>query len=80
MEDATNLGRIDLSLRLPGQVLLFEFKVVDDAPQGEALAPIRARGYAGKYHGRAAAIHLVGVEFSWRARNIVGFDVETVAG
>ncbi|NZD59450.1 PD-(D/E)XK nuclease domain-containing protein, partial [Sphaerotilus montanus] len=63
-----------------GAVWVFEFKVVELVPQGKALAQIRDRGYADKYRGRGESIHLIGVEFSRVDRNIVGFEVETLAG
>ena len=78
VEDATNLGRIDLTLRVPGQLYLFEFKVVEQQPVGQALAQIRTRGYADKYRSLRLPIHLIGVEFSKADRNIVGFEVETL--
>jgi hypothetical protein len=78
VEDATNHGRIDLTVRIPGEVFLFEFKVVADAPEGHALRQIREKGYAEKYRGQGSAVHLIGVEFSRTARNVVGFEVETV--
>jgi hypothetical protein len=53
--------------------------VVELAPKGQALQQIRDRGYADKYRGRGEPIHLVGVEFSRDSRNIVGFEVETLA-
>ncbi|NZD59441.1 PD-(D/E)XK nuclease domain-containing protein, partial [Sphaerotilus montanus] len=62
-----------------GAVWVFEFKVVELVPQGKALAQIRDRGYADKYRGRGEPIHLIGVEFSRVNRNIVGFEVETLA-
>ncbi len=49
-------------------------------PQGRALQQIKDRGYADKYRGRGEPIHLIGVEFSRAERNIVGFEVETLAG
>ena len=78
VEDATSHGRIDLTVRTPGQVFLFEFKVVADAPEGHALQQIRDRRYAEKYLGQGADVHLIGIEFSRTARNVVGFEVETV--
>ena len=77
VEDATNHGRIDLVL-LGAQVFIFEFKVVTDQPEGTALAQIRARGYADKYRSAEHTLHLIGIEFSRAARNIVGFEVETL--
>jgi Predicted AAA-ATPase/PD-(D/E)XK nuclease superfamily len=80
VEDATNKGRIDMTVLAAGAVWVFEFKVVELVPQGKALAQIRDRGYADKYRGRGEPIHLIGVEFSRVDRNIVGFEVETLAG
>jgi hypothetical protein len=80
VEDATNHGRIDLTLILTGQVFLFEFKVVADAPEGHALAQIRDKGYPEKYLGQGSDVHLIGVEFSKSARNVVGFEAQTITG
>jgi hypothetical protein len=78
LEDTTNHGRIDMAVLFNGEVLLFEFKVVELAPQGRALQQIKDKGYADKYRARGEPIHLIGVEFSRDSRNVVGFDVETV--
>jgi hypothetical protein len=77
-EDITNKGRIDMSVLFNGQVYLFEFKVVEDFPQGRALQQIKDRGYADKYRARGEPIHLIGVEFSREQRSVVGFEVETL--
>jgi hypothetical protein len=37
-EDSSNAGRLDLAVRHAGQLYLFEFKVVELAPDGSALA------------------------------------------
>jgi Predicted AAA-ATPase/PD-(D/E)XK nuclease superfamily len=79
VEDATNLGRIDMSVRLAHCVYLFEFKVVELLPQGRALQQIKDKGYAEKYRGGGVPIYLVGVEFSKLGRNLLGFEVETFA-
>lgn len=79
LEDATNQGRIDLTLLFPGQVFLFEFKVVELAPNGQALQQLKDRSYADKYLARGEPIHLIGVEFSKASRNIVAFDVQTLS-
>jgi hypothetical protein len=76
VEDNTSLGRIDMTLKFNEQVYIFEFKVVELAPEGKALQQIKNKNYADKYHALNQAIHLVGVEFSKETRNIVGFDVE----
>jgi len=78
-EEGSNAGRLDLALRFNGQVYLFEFKVVELAPEGRALAQIKERGYADRYRGQGLPIHLIGVEFSRKRRTLVGFAVETIA-
>jgi hypothetical protein len=78
LEDTTNHGRIDMAVLFNNEVLLFEFKVVELTPQGQALQQIKDKGYADKYRARGEPIYLIGVEFSKDSRNVVGFEVETV--
>jgi len=78
LEDPTNVGRIDMTVLFNHQVFLFEFKVVELNPAGQALAQIKANHYADKYHALGQPIHLIGVEFSKASRNIVGFEFETL--
>jgi len=79
LEDATNQGRIDMTVRFEGRIYLFEFKVVDLAPEGRALQQIKDRRYAEKYRALGQPIALIGVEFSRTERNIVGYEVEEIA-
>jgi hypothetical protein len=76
-EESSNAGRLDLALRFNGQVYLFEFKVVELAPEGRALGQIKDRGYADKHRAAGQPIHLIGVEFSREQRSVVGFEVES---
>ena len=76
VEDASSRGRADLAVRLAGAVYLFEFKVVEQAPEGSALAQLQAKGYADKYRVEAEVIYLIGLEFSREQRNIVAFETE----
>jgi hypothetical protein len=78
LEDPTNHGRIDMAVLFNGHVFLFEFKVVELNPAGQALQQIKDRRYADKYLDRGEPVHLIGVEFSKASRNIVGFEVETL--
>ncbi|MEZ5536303.1 MAG: ATP-binding protein [Thiolinea sp.] len=78
VEDATNLGRIDMTLKFNQQIYIFEFKVVELVPEGEALQQIKDQGYAEKYRDYKQPIHLIGVEFSKDQRNIAGFELETM--
>ena len=77
-EEATNFGRIDMAVRLGGQYYLFEFKVVEQVPDGKALQQIKDKGYADKYRAAGLPIHLIGIEFSKAQRNVVGFEVESL--
>ena len=73
VEDSTSLGRLDMALRFHGRVYLFEFKVVEQAGSGSAMAQLQARRYADKYRADGP-VRLVGVEFSSASRNIVSFE------
>jgi hypothetical protein len=74
LEDTTSLGRIDMTLKFNGQIYIFEFKVVEMAPEGSALQQIKDKAYADKYVALQQPMHLIGVEFSKDPRNIVGFE------
>ena len=76
VEDSSNRGRADMAVRFGGNVYLFEFKVVEQASEGAALAQLRERGYADKYRASGDPIHLIGVEFSKSTRNVTAFAVE----
>ena len=76
LEDTTNHGRIDMSVRFNGHIYLFEFKVVELVPEGKALQQLKDKGYADKYRELGETIHLIGVEFSREQRCVVGFEVE----
>lgn len=78
VEDASNYGRVDMAVDFDGHIYLFEFKVVEQLPEGRALEQIKAKGYADKYRASGKIIHQVGVEFSSQQRQIVAFEVETV--
>ncbi|MEN9868235.1 MAG: hypothetical protein RL748_3825 [Pseudomonadota bacterium] len=74
VEDATNHGRIDMTLILPQHIYLFEFKVVELLPDGRALQQLQDKCYADKYRALGLPISLIGIEFSRQARNVVGFE------
>ena len=76
VEDSTSHGRLDMAVRFNGNVYLFEFKVVELAPGGGAMAQLKAKGYADKYRHLGQPIHLIAVEFSKASRNVTAFDVE----
>ena len=78
VEDSDARGRVDMAVRCDGGVYLFEFKVVEQAGEGAAMAQLRSRRYADKHRGRGRPIHLVAVEFSRATRNLASFEVERV--
>ena len=74
-EDVTNQGRIDLTLKLDAAIVVIEFKRVEGTtPTAEAIAQLKAKGYADKYRADGRPVYLLGVEFSADVRNIVGWD------
>ena len=74
VEESSAAGRLDMAVRTGGHVYLFEFKVVEQAGPGAALAQLRERGYAAKYRGRGEPIHLIGVELSRKTRTVTAFE------
>ncbi|MCY3869550.1 MAG: ATP-binding protein [Gemmatimonadetes bacterium] len=77
VEDSSSQGRLDMAVRFNGNVYLFEFKVVELAPEGTAMAQLKQKRYADKYRNRGEPIHLIAVEFSRETRNLVGFETAT---
>ena len=78
VEDSSSHGRLDMAVLFNGNVYLFEFKVVELASAGAALAQLQERRYADKYRALEQPIYLIGVEFSKDERNVAAFDVERV--
>ena len=74
VEDSSSQGRLDMAVRFNDNVYLFEFKVVELASEGAAMAQLQAKGYADKYRDLCEPIHLIGVEFSRETRNLIGFE------
>ena len=77
LEDVTNHGRIDMTVKFNNNIYLFEFKVVEIVPKGKALEQLQNRNYAQKYQTLNQPIHLIGVEFSKESLSVVGFEVKT---
>ena len=74
VEDSGSDGRLDMAVRFNHNVYLFEFKVVELAPEGSAIAQLQAKRYADKYRDLDQPIHLIGVEFSRETRNLIAFE------
>ena len=75
VEDSSSHGRVDMAVRFDGPTYLFEFKVVELAPEGAAMERLRERRYVEKYRHLGESAHLIAVEFSRETRNLVGFEV-----
>ena len=75
MEDSSSHGRVDMAVHFNSNIYLFEFKVVEMASEGAAMAQLKEKGYADKYRGLDQPIHLIAVEFSKNTRNITAFEV-----
>ncbi len=76
VEDSSSHGRLDMAVLFNGHVYLFEFKVVEMASAGAAMAQLQERRYADKYRALGQPIYLIAVEFSKDERNVAAFDVE----
>ena len=74
VEDSCNRGRLDVAVRAADHLYLFEFKLARAGSNGTVLAQLRERDYAAKYRHLGLPIHLVGVEFSAKSRNLEVFD------
>ena len=76
VEDSTNAGRLDLSFAFEDRVYIFEFKVLEQAAEGTAMAQLKSRNYAEKYRTPSTSVTLIGIEFSAKERNIASFEVD----
>ena len=74
VEDSTSHRRLDMAVVFNDNVYLFEFKVMELANEGAAMAQLRSRGYADKYRHLDQPIHLIAVEFSKETRNVAAFE------
>ena len=74
VEDSGSDGRLDMAVRFNDTVYLFEFKVVELASEGSAMAQLQAKGYADKYRDLGEPIFMIGVEFSRETRNLIAFE------
>jgi len=77
-EDITSVGRIDMTVRYRGRVYIFEFKVVEIEGEGSAFEQLKGRNYHEKYLASTEEVYLIGVDFSRKDRNIVGFKWERI--
>ena len=77
VEDASSHGRSDMVVFHGGQVFVLEFKMAEEdgetaAVMERAMVQMRERGYGEKYRDRGEPIHLVGMVFGRKERNLLG--------
>jgi hypothetical protein len=75
-EDTTNKGRIDLTVKTPTSVFIFEFKMKQNPKN--ALQQIKEKKYHEKYLAENKDIFLIGIEFDEEEKNISNFEWEKV--
>ena len=63
-------GRIDMIVTTRKHIYLFEFKVTTEGSADDAIAQIKERGYLRKIRATKRPIHLIGVSFDEKTRNI----------
>ena len=63
-------GRIDMLVTTRKHIYLFEFKVTTEGSADDAIAQIKERGYLKKIRATKRPIHLIGVSFDEKTRNI----------
>jgi hypothetical protein len=73
-EDVTNKGRIDLTLKAPDAIFIFEFK----SDGKDALEQIKMKKYHEKYLNENKDIYLVGIEFDVSERNVTKVEWEKI--
>ena len=71
-------GRIDMIVSTRKHIYLFEFKVTNEGSAEDAIAQIKERGYLKKIRATKRPIHLVGVSFDEKSRNIKEWREEIV--
>ncbi|MEX2607408.1 MAG: ATP-binding protein [Kiritimatiellia bacterium] len=74
-EKSSNAGRLDMEVLIENRALIFEFKVVDDEPEGKALAQILEKGYDRAHRAAGREVTCIGVEFSKEKRRIVAWEM-----
>ena len=71
-------GRVDMVVEMPQHIYLFEFKVTSAGTPDDAIAQIKAQGYAAPFAADPRTVHLVGVSFNERKRNIEAWREEVL--
>ena len=76
-EEKTNIGRIDISVKVKDDLYyIIELKLDESAE--EALKQIKEKKYYEKYEKKGNNIHLLGINFSSKERNITDWKEEII--
>ena len=75
-EDATNTGRIDLTIQLPERIIIIEFKVDQ---KERALQQIQRKRYFEKYLHQNKTVFIVGICFDSENKNISEFEYQQIS-
>lgn len=73
-EDYTNIGRIDLTLKIKEKIYIFEFKMVQH--NEKPLEQIKRKKYYEKYLNQGKEIYLVGMILDPENKNLMAFEWE----
>ncbi len=75
-EDHTNIGRIDLTLKIKRKIYIFEFKLVQY--NEKPLEQIKRNRYYEKYQNQGNEIYLVGMILDPENKNLIAFEWEKI--
>ena len=71
-------GRIDMVITTRKRVYLFEFKVMTSGTPQDAIAQLKESGYLAKFSKTKRSIHLVGISFDEKTRNVGAWEEEVL--
>lgn len=77
LEEHSNIGRPDLTVRTKDYVYIFEFKY--EGSVAEAMAQIHERDYAGRFAMSGKHIFMIGANFSKGARGLEEWEITEVS-
>ena len=71
-------GRVDMVITTRKRVYLFEFKVMTSGTPQDAIAQLKESGYLAKFSKTKRSIHLVGISFDEKPRNVGAWEEEVL--
>ena len=71
-------GRVDMVITTRKRVYLFEFKVMTSGSPQDAIAQLKESGYLAKFSKTKRSIHLVGISFDEKTRNVGAWEEEVL--